>query len=214
LKDFLDFNKKCPICNNELTLYMQVLDGPNLIYSDSDGDNICFKNNIDHYCFDKVYLNINDCKLDLDNSTYLTQYSANNIYFFYLCQTNSLKRLPGWHNFEIIMDDACYYRSSKFMDIKKGRLDFSDDKELINKDESFCIRSIEGDVEKIYALNMDYEDNTMDLNHFSVRNDFIKDQSKKKIFTQRLPLINYRFNFSKENRASLINKLNSWIKFS
>lgn len=230
ITQFIQFNNSCPICGENLTLYMQW------------EHSVCLKSqqvNSKHLHFEpfKIMKSLdegnhsvdiikNDTHLNIKlNSNKLQEISkTTQVYFFYLCNESGFKD-KGGYDFEISLYKGCYYRSTPWLKFKRtkskrnGRLllDASNElnKDLIMKDESFSFKSTINDVERVYMLNLDYEGQETSLWHYSATEEQ-KSQAgfKPNLFEKKIPLLNKRPDFSLENRDKLIDRFDSWILMS
>lgn len=230
LNNFLSDNI-CPICSKSLTLYMQ--------WSSLDTF-LAHKKGEDYY-FDRSVpiLNISENnyypspRIDKNNKIFMTldrdlnikfnSLSAENFarkqddfFFFYLCNPEGLKLN---NDFSINIYEGCYFRSGPFcnfnlnndkLSIKKINENSSD----IGK-ESFSFKVRELDLEKVFILNMNYENSTTTLYYYSVKDeDLEKENFTPNMFEKTMDLLKVRPNFNLEDRDKLIERLNSWIILS
>lgn len=232
LCDFLHFNDRCPICDEPLTLYMQWI------------NSICWKgvpieNNL--YRFNS-FIGIKDnnkkleneyvllwdngptFKIEMSSSETRREAETHSIYFFYLCNSAGFK-VKTWGDYEISLYRGCYYRSTPLMEFYKSderkskdrflKLINPDNQELINKDESYSFKDIHDGYEKVYMINLDYEDKKTTLWHYSTTtkereaHDF-----SPKLFNKDIPLLTTRIKAGLEDREKLLSKLNGWILMS
>lgn len=229
LNNFLSDNI-CPICNNTLTLYMQ--------WSSLDTFISHKKDNV--YYFDRSIPILSDPKndyylsprIDKNHEIFMTLDKELNIkfnsqssedfakkqddfFFFYLCNPEGLKLND---DFSINIYEGCYFKSSTFcrfvfdnkLLIKKIKEDSND----LGK-ESFSFSVKESNLEKVFILNMNYENNTTTLYYYSVNNeDLEKEVFTPNCFEKTMDLLKIRPNFNLEDRGKLIERLNNWIILS
>jgi len=230
---FLDFNKKCPICDEPLHLYMQWV------------NSMCFqahseypgvygfdffkagqKENEEKFKDEFVILNARDDKysLEFSSNALFNEAKKYQVYFFYLCNPSGFKD-KSWGDYEINLYKGCYYRSSAFMELKKKEkrnekwtFETTDlEKEsLINNDESFSFKQLNSnDIERVYMLNLNYDLKETKLWHYAVSpEERVQEGFSPKLFSKTLPILNQRPDFSIDHRESLLSRFDSWIIMS
>lgn len=227
LNEFLNFNKSCPICGNNLHLFMSWL--PNQY------NGVLFKasiigDNPKQYRFDVLNKKYHDGKIkdeyvtltDYENEVE-TKFSSKNIldeskrhsiYFFFLCNPEGIDyRGSGDH--EINLYKGCYTRSTPFMELDEtNKLKVSGDfDQLTHKAESFIIKHEVAQIQRIYALSIDYEDKKTTLMHYSVNQEQEKDPNfNPNVFEKEMPLLTHRPNL--EDKEKLISRFDNWILIS
>jgi hypothetical protein len=230
LEEFIHFNKRCPICNNEITLYAQFL-GSVCFKARSNEDGITYfhpfmnKSNLSDEDYFSYHIK-EDC-IQFSQSQVFSKIRKDQLYFFYLCNENGFKPILSGSDYEINIYKGCYYRDSSILDIikitrnsieqiAKWNLQTSVlDKELINSKEVFSVSFKEDNREKMFYLYLSYEQNTTTLWYYSATTEELKDLSyKPSIFEKELKGIILRPDFSIKNRDKLFTKLNSLVIFS
>jgi hypothetical protein len=229
LCQFLDFNKDCPVCGEPLTLYAQVLDGP-LWKSFKTKTGVYhfeqYKGKNQDFGQDDFFWLINSVdEFDLDfSSAKIYQNSKTwTFFFFFMCNEAGFEDSPS-DDYALNPCTACYYRSSPFLEFKQNedknwRLTRSHGTDTIEgevKDEifSFPVPQPNGG-EKMYVLNMDYENKSTILRYFSLTEDQKADKDfDPNIFKLKLPIPNVRPNFDRATRSALISRFDSWILMS
>ena len=226
LHKFLTFNKRCPICNNPLTLYMQWIKAGMYMGNEQEPGGFYFTEfNIekmapkalligDEEC-DYVYLTDYTDQYEIAFSTpsFFNEAKKYIMYFFYLCKPQGFR-----NNFEINLVQGCYYRSTPLMEFQKvngvWKLDykFQEFNDIVNKDESFCLKSRKEGLDKFYMLNRDLEKQITEMWYFSVTDEQRVDKKfKPEVFFKELPLIQ-RPSF--ENKGKILERIQSWILMS
>jgi hypothetical protein len=247
LSNFLHFNKSCPICGEPLSLYMRWCDSVLFKATQANQLSIFFptkyrmtdKNLVDWKEATRPFGNV-----IMDNTSGYPQISFDtstqdhihteaealkrNIFFFYICNSNGIQELKYDKNdYQIQLYDACYYRSTPFMEFKKYKDDdgvewkqinsvVPEHEYLDNLEEAFCFTDRQNEIEKVYYLKFDYESNTAKLWHY-VTNEEQRNQVnfKPKIFESKdLPMSADRPKFGIEDREQLLNKFRNWIVMS
>ena len=143
LNEFLHFNHNCPVCNNKLTLYLQMTDSilfkaeKECLPQSTNYKFIPFKCVSQETELDSSYINL------FDYGTYFeTSFSDNLIakeaklrkmYFFFLCNEGGFEEHYG--DYEINVTPACYYRSTSFMEYREQPKGY--ELENLIKDEGF-----------------------------------------------------------------------------
>lgn len=238
LCDFLHFNTRCPICNNPLTLYMQWLDS--ICFKATKTNEYTYR--FDPFkCIKDKELENEYMILEDHGTDFITNMSSNKlfneckkyqVYFFFLCNSDGFKDSGFYKNsddYQIVPYKGCYFRFNPYMELRKK--DFpsvnpvctkwvlettqEDNISLINYAENICIKSLVGDMEKVYTLSLNYGDKTTTLWYYSITEEQIKEENySPRIFEKELPLLGNRPNFDLEHREQLIDRFNSWIIMS
>lgn len=223
--DFFTYDKECFVCQNTLQLYMQFSDGTLWKASyDYLKDYIefkqfkCKKKEFDNCSF---FLTIKEHGLiyNIDCAELNQKFKTLNIFFFSLCNKDSFEDCGDDYYINPYL--SCYYRSSNFMEVKQNSdkewsLQFLLNQEFskinnVFKDEIFTFKKDTDLCEKIYILNMDYENNQSILKYYTIN----KDKSPSSIdFDKTLPLPSIRPNFDIHSRNELIDKFDTWILLS
>jgi len=224
--NFLDFNSKCPICGEHLTLYLQMIDSmcfkgitifnaKNKVYSFEP-----FKSEDPDFAGSYIDIEFGDSKIDIRFSSQSLKQKAlqKQIYLFYLCND---KGFIG-KNWYIDLYRGCYYRCSPIFDL------YMDDKnviitnhlsrtnsKIVNTNEAFSLSRKVNDVEKIYMVNIDYENEETVLLYYTRTDKEAKDKKfRPKIFEKVLPKLNIRPNFDIQYRDKLFSRLDNWVLMS
>jgi hypothetical protein len=227
LSSFLDFNnQKCPVCDNQLSLYLSVWDGPlwkatcNKNYDRYEFDYIEFEGprNPAWSTEDQIFLE--------GEKVYFSQYFPHKdklktwqLYFFFLCNTQALTN-DGQPNINVY--DVCYHSTSpvlQFGDSEKYQLKHinPDHHDLTHADENFSfIDTSHSGIEKVYVLNLDYAIPCTNFWYYTCTAEQKADQNfRPDIFEKwQLPFPPNRFDFSPSNRDKIISKFDSWILLS
>lgn len=220
VKDFIDFNNQCPICNKTLTLYMQINNSA-LLKSELTNNNYHFtqflyKDNriADN---DKIILSYHDNKYRMIASSSIRDILKDNKFFlFYLCNEEGF--VSEFGDYHISLYHGCYHRRSPDLKLEDNIVDFCDkslNKE--NSDESFCIVTIDDDknIEKVFGLIFNNEtDSTIFYFYSSSKKERAQENFEPKIFEKNMPLLPTRPSFTPEGKEKLIQKMESWIMMS
>lgn len=238
LPDFLNFNSRCPICNNPLTLYMQWV------------SSICFKAELienNSWAFnphiglkkegDPNAIERDDYMLLTSNLGQVrTQFSANKVfseakkhhmYFYYLCNPEGIKK-TNWGDYKINIYKGCYYRASTLFEFRRDddqesknwslQVVNGDFKDIVNKHETYSFKKKNNDLEKIYILDLDWEKNKTSLWFYTVTDAQAADKNFKaediNDFHKELPLLKKRPKVGPGDQEKLIDRLESWIIMS
>ncbi len=226
LNEFIHFNQRCPICDNDLTLYLQMK------------DSTCFrankqKKNIHHFqpfkCINKSisaldYIDVYDYGRDFETKFSSSQMAAeakrSQLYFFYLCNEQGFEESNS--DYTINIYDGCYYRSSPYLEYQKTakktwllKTINPDYDNLVNHDELFSFSREINDIEKVYMLNLNNHNNKTVFMHYSVNDEQKKDKDyAPNVFEKEIPNLIVRPNFSISNRDRLLDRFDSWIIMS
>ena len=222
LKKFIDFNKICPKCGNQLSLYL----GTNTKFikaiHDMDGGYI-FAENDDCKNFNKIKseddVNFTVSYEEKEDISYYSSKDSlleSDIIFFYICNCDAINATK-W-DYSINVYDACYYRGSQKFSIKnidgENILKLHENsKDVINHEESFCFDIMKNNVEYVYFLSLKYVGQKTVLWHYTVNEEQAKDEYyNPNIFEKELPLLTNRPDFS--NSDKMIERFDSWIIMS
>lgn len=236
MKDFLDFNDKCPICQEPLTLYMQwssdLMSEVNKLF-----DSV--KHN-DHYQFSEhskntkqlglfgqevdkkgslsMMLNKNTCEVKFNSlSTEKMAKEQDDIYFYFLCNPAGIEYTGS--DYQINNYKGCYYRATPFIKFEKENnklmVKYPATPILINRNESFALKSKINDLEKVYILDLNNEEDKTTLWHYSVTDEQLTDDMfEVNVFEKEMPLMKNRPDVDEDNREKLFQRLDGWILMS
>lgn len=230
LHQFIDFNDKCPVCNKELTLFASVFKSAlwkSNIISPGRYEFEQFRMKKEELGNDHMILDINKNDVNLKFSTpQLKNESKSWELFFFKC-------CGGGDDFENIFSDnkfdydinlyeTCYYQSSSQYEFQQNDGEWKLENvlhslPLINRDETFVFKKINEDkLEKVYVLNLDYEDEHTKLWHYTITPEQKEDKDfEPNIFEKNdLPLLRSRPDLSLEARDQLISRFDGWILLS
>src|SRR5574339_948692 len=213
LNEFIHFNQKCPVCENDLTLYLQMT------------ESTCFrsrkvKKNIYHFkpykckngsLSDRDYINLFDYGTNFETKFSSSQMAAEakrrQMYFFYLCRDAGFEDKYG--DYEINIANGCYFRSTPYLEYQKEskgkswalRTVNSDLNKIINQDEALSFSRTVNNVERVYLLQFDNANNKTVFMHYAANEEQRKDKNyEPNIFEKEMPLLSVRPNFSLANR--------------
>ncbi len=220
-KDFLNFNKKCPICGHFLSFYMQATN-----FSLSSTKSILFKFNDlllnSEYDFAFIpsfkgisHITKNIVYLDPEEMTLYTDTKISDVYFFFICNPKGISNIGNSYDYEIELYRSCYYRSTKYYNLSGNQLmaafgEFGNYNSVL-RDEAFVFKYLSFPKEKVYLYSLNYENNNSILWHYGF--DQISGD-KSEVSETKLSFPSERPDFSLAARHKLINKFNSWITFS
>lgn len=236
MKDFLNFNQQCPICQKPLSLFMQWT-GSQIDYvkklflvSQKENNAIMFeehpisKKRANSAYGKKILSNITVALKEVSNK-YVLNFNTlsgekmardqDGIYFFYLCNTESIEDLG--HDHQVNVYHSCYYRSSPFVHLAKDNKieKLSENFDIANRDEYFVIKNKVEDLEKIYIVILDNEEKKTTFQHYSVTDQqSLIENFAPNLFEKEMPLLNNRLNFEETNKEKLLNRLDSWVLMS
>lgn len=243
MKDFLNFNQVCPICQEPLTLYMQwsgdaIDKDRKLFIAKNEEDVIRFeehkfgRKNVSFKSKFSIKKNNVDISMDLkrvdDNyivnfNSLMNEKNAKNqeeIYFFFLCNPKAIEDLG--YDYEINSYNGCYYRSSaliKFHHLNynnsKLYISFVDEMPYINRAEYFVLKNRIDDLEKVYTLILNNEESKTVLMYYSVTDEqALNDDFEANIFEKEMPILKNRPSFDQADKEKLIERLDGWIILS
>ena len=212
INDFLKFNNFCPVCQEPLTLYAQIIDG-SLYRADYIDENKNIKFNIFKLrskSHNSLILNYSNNISQIKNWTSL---EGKTIFLYYLCNNDSFKELScGDH--EINMEKACYYRDSVIMTISSGGLLINNcNIDFPTKVEGFSFKETNVDQIKTYILRLDHLSKSTVLWHYIVPPNK-KIGYKPNVFEKKLPYLSNRPSFNLIDREKLLKRFDSWILMS
>lgn len=226
LNDFIHFNHRCPVCDNDLTLYLQMK------------DSVCFrahkqKQNIYHFqpykCLNKSilesdFIDLYDYGKDFETKFSTSQMAAeakrSQLYFFYLCNNHGFD--DNGDDYTINIFNGCYYRSSPFLEFQKtAKKSWSlktidpDHSDLVNQEEVLSFSKKIEEIEKVYVLVLNSSDNKTVFMYYSVNEEQSKDANySPSLFEKEMPMLTNRPNFSISNRERLLDRFDSWLILS
>ncbi len=132
-----------------------------------------------------------------------------------------LKKKQGLY-YEIYLYYGCYYRTTTLLDCvktKSGKIVIrptsKSANKIVNSDESFSLTRKVDDLEKVYMVNIDYENNNTMLWYYTCSKEQLEDKDySPNIFEKQLPLLKSRPNFNLKDRDKLFSRLDNWILMS
>lgn len=229
IRDFINFTEKCPICNNDLKLYMSWMSGLLFkaeIIPKSIFDEATHKFN-PIICDDKTLMNDyclvgNEGQIGFATSNLIKRILNNQVFLFQICNEEGIKENDSHDDYHIKMPTACYYRSTPFMTLHVSSEHKSylvevweNHKPIIVKNETFTFSKASKEVNHYYALNMDYTVKESTIWYYSISDEQRNIPNfKPNKFEKILPLLNTRPKFDSENREKLISRFDSWILVS
>lgn len=239
LCEFLHFNHHCPICGEKLTLFMQWFTRTNAVCFKGvpiDQDLYRFmpylggeaeKGEVNFWEEGMLLKDYGESfETQIINSRLMQEAKKYQIYFFYLCNPKGFDtKNKAFGDYDISMYKGCYFRSTVEMEFRRDddqesknwslQVTNPDSIDIVNKEESYAIKTRNDKVEKVYLINLDNEQKTTTLWHYSVTEEQrkIKDWEPK-LFKTEMPLLPSRPDVSEENREKLVNRFDSWIIMS
>jgi hypothetical protein len=228
LNEFIHFNHRCPVCDNDLTLYLQMK------------DSVCFrakkqKQNVYHFepfkCMNKSiserdYIDLYDFGKDFETKFSSSQMAAeakrSQLYFFYMCDEHGFEDDNNKTDYTINVYQGCYYRSTPFLEYQKTskkawvlKAIDPDQEALVNQEEVFSFSREVNGIEKVYMLNLDSHNKKTIFMHYTADEDQRKDKDySPNVFEKEIPNLTTRPNFSANNRERLLDRFDSWIIMS
>ena len=232
LHDFLTFNNKCPICNHPLHLFMQWIDSDLYWAGQSEtraGERHFIPYTIkdghgyhNHFYGGDRTMTILDYGSRFEtvfgSPSHFNEAKRYQIYFYFLCNPAGFDS-KNKRDYSINLSRGCYYRSTPAMEFvdkghKKWELEYSvkEFSDLINKDESFCLKTNKDGARKFYMLNRDMENQTTKVWHYTITEKDMNDENfKPNILRIELPLIERP---SMSNHQKIIDRMDAWILMS
>lgn len=228
LNEFLHSNNDCPVCGKRVGLYLSVLQGPVWKANEKTGsfrsfNQIMCKN--DQLSDNDIFAIIDDevgCELKYSNHSMLKLAKDWKFFLFKLCNEQSIEEESNT-SYSIDPYKACYYCTSPCMSLRVNENDLyefnttpEETTEGSFRDEIFIFKILEENSdEKLYILNLDYENKNTILRFCNTTLDQRSDESfEPKMFKKELPLMSVRPNFDLSERDKLISRLDSWILMS
>lgn len=237
LSKFLDFNKHCPVCGESLTLYLQVSEGPLWRAKTTKAGDIYFKlikgdaTTVEPESFVHLVNHLDNFDVYFSDKKVMNQFNDWSFFFYYMCNEDAIEDKP-YNTWVINPYVGCYVRSSPYVrfavnEKDEWELTRSKDKNEDDQDGLFdlppsqtrdeiCIFKVQShDLEKIYALDFDYQTAHTILRYYATTAaerqivDF-----EPKVFKKELPMLGARPNFELARRPELISRLDSWILMS
>jgi hypothetical protein len=235
LPDFLNFNSRCPICNNPLTLYMQWVNSigwkAEMIEEGSWAFHPKMGLNKDKTIESGDYMLLTS-KLGQIRTNFSTNKLRNegkkfHMYFYYLCNPDGIKKTT-WGDYKINIYKGCYYRASTLFEFQRDddqesknwsiQVVDNERKDIINKHETYSFKKKNNDVEKVYILDLDWEKVKTSLWFYTVTDAQAADKNFKaediNDLHRELPLLKKRPKVGPGDREKLIDRLETWIIMS
>lgn len=231
--DFLHFNKYCPLCNEPLTLYMQWVDGPcwkahQIEEHTYRFDQFACRNlGLEKADLNNEYLDLRvygdahywDYKLDFSVPGLQQQAKRFETYFFYLCNPAAFKMTRNGKSYDLVPYRGCYHRSTTMLELKEkdGAWKYQpinqEKPELWCREETFTFKRQLEDLEKVYILTVDVEEQKTKMWYYTITEEQKKTGGpKSKVFEKFLPLMNKRPNI--QDKQAMMDRLDSWIMIS
>jgi hypothetical protein len=226
ISDFLRFNRRCPICDEPLGLYMQWI------------DSVCFRAKVvgdDTYQFDSYIGTNKGIKTDdlwestitmfdrgdevgvkFSTSALRIEGEKHQAYLFYLCNPAGFKK-QSWGEFEISTYKGCYYRASPMIQMRDFKYEVinPDHKDIVNGKEAFCLKVKTKELEKVYTIEVNDEEKKTNFWYYSVsESEKAKTYFKPNLFSKEMPLLPTRFKLDLRDRSNLIDRLDAWLIMS
>ena len=226
--DFLHFNNKCPVCENDLTLYVFYADDQ-IWQAERINDNehkfkiFSFDNStarlMKEYSEDYFILGKTPFfSSDIIQNNFVTH----NLHFFFLCKSEGFK--GDKYYWDINPYYGCYYRSAPPVKLqldpenKNWKIEAVNEKsaDLVNLSEVFSFKVMtDNQTEKHYLLNLDYEDKVTRFFYYAVTEEQQEMPNfEPQTFDKEMALLPTRPQFELSKRDHLISKFNSWIMLS
>ena len=124
IQNFTNFTEKCPICNNDLKLYMSwvnglLFKGESIPKSFLDDATYRFYPVIcDDEKLENEYVLIgNDGKTSYSNSNLIKRISMTQAFLFQICNEDGIKKSENNDDYHIRMPAGCYYRSTPSLNL-------------------------------------------------------------------------------------------------
>jgi hypothetical protein len=139
------------------------------------------------------------------------------IYLFYMCNERGFKPTQNGKNYHLLPYYACYYRATSMLELLDNDWKFTttnpDHQKLINKHETLTYKQHNEEREKVYILDLDYEEIESTFFHFVITAEQKKNKGpKSRVFKKELPLLTKRPNFL--DHEAIMNRFNSWLLLS
>lgn len=231
LHDFLHFNRKCPICDEPLSLYMQWVNSVCFEAKQIDDKAYYFKpfkglgKDPEGDSLKNEYMILEDNEnvdLIMSNTKIEQESRKYQIYFFFVCNPAGFKD-KGYKDYELNLFKTCYYRSSPFYEMRKDSTTdkwamehiLPETKDVVVHDESLCFKHLGKDNERVYMLNLNYEKKETKIWHYIVpETEKDKKGYQPKLFSKTLPILTNRPDFGFDAREKLLDRFDSWIIMS
>ena len=206
IDNFLNYESKCPLCNNELTFFI-IFDSINptlwKIKKEKKQYNLIL-NNIHRLSLipkkNKGYY------FKQNNENYYSFNKDHNEYYLVsICNSSSIKIKEN----ELIIDflSSCYYRSSQSLD---KDFNMKNNTDAINVIKSFSFSDIGLNYKKVYNIQFNYIENKTKIILFLMeKNKKISKFEKEFDF-----ILNMITDDSIKDHKKIIDKINTWITFS
>jgi hypothetical protein len=233
LNEFLHFNSKCPVCNNNLTLYLQIT---NSVLFKAEKECLAQSTNYKFIPFkccsaeselNSSYINLYDygsySKTSFSDNVIAKEAKLHKMYFFFLCNEGGFEdyhdNYDYDYDYDINVTQACYYRSTSFMEYRKGSKGYElenliKNEEFVNREEVFSFVKNSNNIDNVYVLQLNGPSGKTNFTYFTVNEEQKNNKNyEPKLFEKEFTLKN-RPNFDLNERDKLFNRMSSWVNFS
>ena len=141
------------------------------------------------------------------------------MYLFYMCNEKGFKSTQNGKNYQLLPYYACYYRATSMLNLDREddgcrfKTINPDHEKLINKHESFTYKQHNDIREKVYILDLDYEDVETTFFHFVITAEQKRNKGpKSQVFEKELPMLTKRPNF--QDHQAMMDRFDGWLLMS
>lgn len=220
IKQFIDYNSYCPVCNNKLSLFIQFTNIGAYHYQCTINNEMLFIK------YKEKPFNDGNISLIIDDELKIKTYNIkdsivlrqNDFFLFYLCDLNSFE-ISNTTDYNISPEKACYYRSSNFV----GNTQITKEKDTykvepiiktdpsINRFEIFSIIDRTDEAENIYMINIKDSKTSLFAHYQIPTSEQHNEDYMPNVFEKKYDGV-IKLDLSDKNK--LINKFQSWITMS
>lgn len=230
LFDFITSDRRCPVCDNPLTLCLQLTDDTLFLGSQNNDGQFLFQpfRNIKNKREDDTVLltvGVDDIDLAMSSNHISELFGKSKFFFYYVCNLNGFSSTDKT-DAALSHYDACYYKSSPIMTIAKEvtsedtiiwkiKPEKETSVDLVIASEQYAFKKKNQELEKVYLVSLDFEDKKTLFWHyaFTPEQEAMADYEPK-LFEKTYPLPAHGFKMEMENRENLFSKFESWILMS
>jgi hypothetical protein len=230
LFNFITGSRRCPICDNPLSLCLQIVDDTLFLGSQRSNGSFLFqpfrniKNKRDD---DTITLTVGEDSIDFAmSSNHMTELFGKSQFFtYYICNIDGFSvkdktdPAPGLY-------ESCYYKASPIQSIVK-EVTAEDQviwkikpvaeaaENLVIATEQYAFKKSNEELTKAYMVSLDHEEKKTLFWHYAFTPEQEANEDyEPKIFEKVMPLLPHGLKMEIENRENLFSKFESWILMS
>jgi hypothetical protein len=227
LRDFFNFNSICPLCDNPLTLYLQLLDSICFKATLTDENTYVFR---PFQCIDEKFKNefivieySDKLNVIFSSKAFKEKCIKHQLYFYYLCNDKGIQPINSYSNvefdYEINLYNGCYFRTTPTLCMQNSNVIFKcldeHHSKLLNSNVACCLKNIKNNTEHIYMINLDFEcENIIFWCYTCNEEQAVQEDYSPNIFEKTLPFPKKQIVIDKKHALQLMKKIDNWVIMS